>query len=65
MVTLLSLGIYRLVDFDNCRRAKAASAGNTTLEICPPEIATSLINEEGRREVSSTGHDIWALGCVL
>jgi len=56
-------GRYRLVDFDNTRTANEGWMGNTTLEICAPEMAVALLRNE--RLHSATSMDIWALGCVL
>lgn len=32
-------GRYCLVDFDNCRTVNKQDMGNTTMEICPPEVS--------------------------
>lgn len=34
-------GRFKLVDFDNCRETGKEAMGNTSIEICPPEVGAA------------------------
>ncbi|KAG2495159.1 hypothetical protein HYH03_006767 [Edaphochlamys debaryana] len=56
-------GRYCLVDLDSARQAYKEDMGFTTVDVCPPEVAASLLR--GERLPSHPAMDVWSLGCCL
>jgi serine/threonine protein kinase len=50
-------GRYRLIDFDNARERDKAPFGNTSIDICAPEIAQALLHKQ--RTISRPEMDMW------
>ncbi|KAG1670580.1 hypothetical protein FOA52_012152 [Chlamydomonas sp. UWO 241] len=57
-------GKYRLIDFDSTRKTGDRDVGNTTIDVCSPEVASFMLGTKPGL-TSDPSMDIWALGTIL